>query len=186
MSYDLTFLVPRPEYFGRIRSLIWWLIPWLLVTPGHQQQWYLLTMQDKWFFVMYEKGLRFQMNFKFQCPEIYAPSKKHSTYSAILIHRHGSLGSFWVWAQPMRRHSIVTVSYWRSPYPQWCMDLVRKQPWKVRTFSGWAWIWLDFPDLKHDYIKEVYRSDVCFASHSLRTGDFHGDCENSDDERNRQ
>ena len=28
-----------------------------------------------------------------------------------------------------------------------------------------AWIWLDFPDFKHDYIKEVYWSDVCFAGH---------------------
>ena len=24
-----------------------------------------------------------------------------------------------------------------------------------------AWIWLDFPDFKHDYRKEVYLSDVC-------------------------
>ena len=36
----------------------------------------------------------------------------------------------------------------------------------VKTFGllpDRAWIWLDFPDLKHDYIKEVYRSNVCFA-----------------------
>ena len=49
----------------------------------------------------------------------------------------------------------------------------------VKTFGllpDRAWIWLDFPDFKHDYIKEVYRSDLCFASHGLRTGDFHGDC----------
>ena len=39
-----------------------------------------------------------------------------------------------------------------------------------------AWIWLDFPDLKHDYIKGVYRSDMCFAGHGPRTCDFHGDC----------
>ena len=28
-----------------------------------------------------------------------------------------------------------------------------------------AWIWFDFPDFKHDYIKEVDWSDVCFAVH---------------------
>ena len=38
-----------------------------------------------------------------------------------------------------------------------------------------AWIWLDFPDFKHDYIKEAYWSDVCFASHCSWTGDFHSD-----------
>ena len=39
---------------------------------------------------------------------------------------------------------------------------------------GWAWICLDFCDFKHDYIKEVYRSDVCFACRGPRTSDFHG------------
>ena len=29
-----------------------------------------------------------------------------------------------------------------------------------------AWILFDFPDFKHDYIKEVYRSDLCFAFRS--------------------
>ena len=42
-----------------------------------------------------------------------------------------------------------------------------------------AWIWLDFPDFKHDYIKEVYRSDVCFAGHGPQTNDFHDDCSSS-------
>ena len=30
-----------------------------------------------------------------------------------------------------------------------------------------ALIWLDFPDFKHHYIKEVYRSNVCFAGRGL-------------------
>ena len=38
-----------------------------------------------------------------------------------------------------------------------------------------AWIWLDFPDFKLDYIKEAYRSDVCFAGRGPLTGDFHDD-----------
>ena len=39
-----------------------------------------------------------------------------------------------------------------------------------------AWIWCDFPDFKHDYIKVVCWSDVCFAGRGPQTGDFHGDC----------
>ena len=35
-----------------------------------------------------------------------------------------------------------------------------------------AWIWLDFVDMKHDYIKEVSGSDVCFVGCGLRTGEF--------------
>ena len=38
-----------------------------------------------------------------------------------------------------------------------------------------GWIWLHFPDFKHDYIKEVYRSDMCFVGRGLRTSDFRGD-----------
>ena len=49
----------------------------------------------------------------------------------------------------------------------------------VKTFGlllDQAWIWLDFPDLKHDYINEVYWFNVCFAGRGPRTCDFHGDC----------
>ena len=49
----------------------------------------------------------------------------------------------------------------------------------VKTFEllpYWGWIWLDFRDFKHDYIKNVYRSDICFAGRGPRTADFHGDC----------
>ena len=42
--------------------------------------------------------------------------------------------------------------------------------------SDLAWIWLDFPDIKHDYIKEVYRFDMCFSGRGPQTGDFHSDC----------
>ena len=39
-----------------------------------------------------------------------------------------------------------------------------------------GWIWLDFQDFKHDYIKEVNRSNVCLAARGPRTSDLHGDC----------
>ena len=40
-----TFLVLRPEYCVQITSLILWLLmPWFLVSPGHQRQWYWLYM----------------------------------------------------------------------------------------------------------------------------------------------
>ena len=35
-----------------------------------------------------------------------------------------------------------------------------------------GWIWLDFADFKHDYIKEIYQSGMRFVSHGLRTGKF--------------
>ena len=38
-----------------------------------------------------------------------------------------------------------------------------------------AWIWLDFPDFKDGYIKEVYQCGMCFAGSGPRTGDSHGD-----------
>ena len=44
--------------------------------------------------------------------------------------------------------------------------LVVTAPDAVKTFGllpDRAWIWLDCPDFKHDHIKEVYQSDVCFA-----------------------
>ena len=34
---ELTFLVLRPRYSGRTRSILWLLMPWLLASPGHQQ-----------------------------------------------------------------------------------------------------------------------------------------------------
>ena len=37
---------------------------------------------------------------------------------------------------------------------------------QVMAWCRKAWTWLDFPDFKHDYMKEVYRSDMCFASRS--------------------
>ena len=48
----------------------------------------------------------------------------------------------------------------------------------VKTFEllpNRGWIWLDFADLKHDYIKEVYWSDMCFAGHGPQTGQFQSD-----------
>ena len=50
--------------------------------------------------------------------------------------------------------------------------LVVTAPEAVKTFGllpDRARIWLDFPDFKHDHIKEVYRSDVFCRP---RTGDF--------------
>ena len=36
----LILLVLRPEYSGRTRSISWLLMPWLLMSPGHQPSWY--------------------------------------------------------------------------------------------------------------------------------------------------
>ena len=37
---ELTVLVPREEYSWRMRSMPWLLMPWLLVSSGHQQPWH--------------------------------------------------------------------------------------------------------------------------------------------------
>ena len=39
-----------------------------------------------------------------------------------------------------------------------------------------GWIWLDFPDFRYEYIKEVYWSHLCFVGHGPWTGDFRSDC----------
>ena len=41
----------------------------------------------------------------------------------------------------------------------------------VKTFElllDQGWIWLDFPDFKHDYLKQVCRSDVGFLPAAVR------------------
>ena len=72
---------------------------------------------------------------------------------------------------------IVTSDWQRYALP--CHATVRS-PVTVKTFGllqDRAGIWLDFPDFKHDYIKDVYWSDLCFASRGPRTGSFHSDCD---------
>ena len=67
--------------------------------------------------------------------------------------------------------------YWSGLILKWNQSRLVDFP-TVNTFGfllDRAWIWLDFPDFKHDFIKEVYRSDVCFAGRGPRTSDFHGD-----------
>ena len=46
MRYNLPFRrllnMRGPSYLGLTRSILWLLMPWLLVSPGHQQSWYWL------------------------------------------------------------------------------------------------------------------------------------------------
>ena len=44
--YHLILLVLEPEYSGRTGLIPWLLMPWLLVSPGHQQQWYWLCRKN--------------------------------------------------------------------------------------------------------------------------------------------
>ena len=60
--------------------------------------------------------------------------------------------SFW------HNNHVITSSGWGWVWTPW--------PVTVKTFGlllDKAGIWFDFPDFKHDYIKEVYRSDVYFV-----------------------
>ena len=42
IQLHVTLLLLRPEYSGITRSIPWLLMPWLLLSPGHQQSWYWL------------------------------------------------------------------------------------------------------------------------------------------------
>ena len=42
INYILTLKVRGPSYLGLTRSISWLLMPWLLMSPGHQQPWYWL------------------------------------------------------------------------------------------------------------------------------------------------
>ena len=46
LHFLLTLLVLKPEYYLR-RSIAWLLMPWLLVSPGHQQPYYWLHRRIK-------------------------------------------------------------------------------------------------------------------------------------------
>ena len=43
LLFVLTLLVVKLEHCGRIKSIPWLLMPWLLASPGHQQPWYWLS-----------------------------------------------------------------------------------------------------------------------------------------------
>ena len=42
LQWQLTLDVRGPSYLGLTRSISWLLLPWLLMSPGHQQPWYWL------------------------------------------------------------------------------------------------------------------------------------------------
>ena len=48
---DLTLNLRGPSYRGFTRLISWLLMPWLLVSPGHQQPWYWLSKMGKsWYY----------------------------------------------------------------------------------------------------------------------------------------
>ena len=50
---QLTLNVRGPSYLGLTRSISWFLTPWLLASPGHQQPWYWLCKTGKsWSYMM--------------------------------------------------------------------------------------------------------------------------------------
>ena len=114
-----------------------------------------------------------------------------------LLHRHTSkFVSFWewsvasmrprIWGQP--RNLCLPQRWDSSPTTEACNNppghTFESPSVTVKTLGlllDRAWIWLGIPGFKHDYLKEVYQSDVCFVGCGLRTGDFHGDCSEGDE-----
>ena len=52
----LTLLVLKLEYFGNSKSIPWLLMPWLFVSPSHQQQWCWLYSINR-VIVVHQKGM---------------------------------------------------------------------------------------------------------------------------------
>ena len=62
----LTHMLLKLEYSGITKSIPWLLMPWLLLSPGHQQLWY--RLQGKQVFVFHGEG--FQQPAPSQCWEM--------------------------------------------------------------------------------------------------------------------
>ena len=52
------------------------------------------------------------------------------------------------------------------------MDLYHNHHGNLWVLLDWAWIWIDFADFKHDYIMEVYQSNMCLVSPCPQTVSF--------------
>ena len=89
------------------------------------------------------------------------------------------LGYYLRHAMQCNKPNIIIYPPLQWSHQRWLMSgSVNIEAVNVKTFGllpDRAWIWLDFPDFKHDSIKEVYQSDVSFAGHGPQTRDFHSD-----------
>ena len=63
---DLTHLLLKPEYLGPTKSIPWWLMPWLLASPGHQQPWHWLCRTNESYLL---QGPGFQLSVSSKCWE---------------------------------------------------------------------------------------------------------------------
>ena len=59
----LTLSMWRPSYLSLIRSISWLLMPWLLMSPGHRQQWYWLC-EIVLVLVLHEEGSQFPVSYQ--------------------------------------------------------------------------------------------------------------------------
>ena len=59
-AYDLTLNVQGLSYLGLARSISWLLMPWLLMSPGHQQPWY-------WLYRICRSSSYLREDFKYLC-----------------------------------------------------------------------------------------------------------------------
>ena len=71
-------LAPKSEYFWKTRSIPWLLMPWLLVSPDHQQPWYWLH-KVKQMFDIHEEG--FQLSVPSYCWEVIETAKNIFMFS---------------------------------------------------------------------------------------------------------
>ena len=70
----LTLNVQGPSYLGLTRSISWLLMPWLLMSPGHQQPWY-------WLYRIWRSFSYLRKDFKYLCHMHNVPDWTCATWS---------------------------------------------------------------------------------------------------------
>ena len=140
---NLTLLVLKLEYCGRLKSILWLSMLRLLVSPGHQQPWYSLSRTDEqlssssndfdyWCHLSIEKWKKkFQTDFflfpgrTWACPrfqqQIQAPVltiKASMASSVVLSWMRAILRSFLQWTKQLVKNTHQAGIYFNSSSPR--------------------------------------------------------------------
>ena len=147
-------LVLKSEYSGRTNSILWLSMPWLFVSPGHQQKW-CSHMQDKQ--VLNKVG--FRVTWSSLCwkknVNIFFRSQK--------------------WIQHDKDQFYHTILVWSADCPAYWG--VNKMVAILQTIFSKAFCRREFIHMIHTYI-ESYLTDVCsqcsyWSQHSFQGAPSH-------------
>ena len=123
----LTLILLRPEYIGRTRSMTWLLMPWLLASPGYQQQCHWLC----------------------RTPRFLSPMKtgvqREEPHRAVLIKRR-RLISIGIPSINIRRSRDRLIFIMRITIPGKTVFILRRGPtspwyWDIQNVKGYGKLW---------------------------------------------